>query len=76
MRSARQIAATFWVAVAMMLVLAVFFAVVGGAQGPVFLVVVLVIATAFAVHELLRYRHRQELELTLDARRTRERRGF
>ncbi len=76
MRSARQFAATFWVAIAMLLVLAVFFAVVGGAQSSAFLVVVLILATAFAVHQLLRYRHRQDLGLTLDARRTRERRGF
>lgn len=76
MQPARQFAATFWVAVAMLLVLAAFFAVVGGAQDTVFLFVLLIIATAFAVHQLMRYRRRHDLGLTVDARRTRERRGF
>lgn len=76
MHNARQFAATFWVAVAMFLALAVFFAVVGGAQSTVFLIVVIVLATTFAVHQWLRYRHRDELHLSPDARHSRERRGF
>lgn len=76
MLNARQIAATFWVAVAMLLGLAAFFAVVGGARGTAFSLVVLGLALAFAVHQLLRSRQRDEIGLSPDARYSRERRGF
>lgn len=76
MRSARRVATVVWVAVTMLLVLAVFFALVGGAQSAVFLVVVAVIAVVFGVHQLSRHRHRDEIALTPEARSSRERRGF
>lgn len=77
MKPVRQFAATFWVAVAMLIGLAVFFAVVGGAAGSTgFLAGIGCAAAALAAYQLLRHRDHDAIELTPDARRIRERRGF
>lgn len=76
MKPVRQVATVVWVAVAMLLVLAAFFAVVGGAQSTAFLLVVAGVAVAFGAFQWLRHRHRDEIALTPEARQSRERRGF
>lgn len=74
---ARQLIEAFWVADALLLGLALFFAVVGGAllQSTVFAVVLIVGAVLLAGHGFMRVMHRQT-SLSSDARRIRERRGF
>lgn len=67
-----------WIADAMLIALALFFAIVGGAllKSTVFLLVTLGCALLLAVHLYNRHRHHDEITLTEDFRRTRERRGF
>jgi hypothetical protein len=74
----RQIFDAFWIAEAMLVGLALFFAVVGGAvlDSPVFMLIVLACAIALLLHGLYRNRHRAQLQIAADARRARERRGF
>jgi predicted phage tail protein len=74
----RQMLEAFWVADAMLIALALFFAIVGGAllKSPVFVLITLGAAALLAIHQLARQRHQDELTLAPDARRTRERRGF
>jgi hypothetical protein len=77
MKPARQAAATFWVAVAMLIATAAFFAIVGGAAGSAgFLAGIGCAAAAFLAYQLLRSRRRDDITLSPDARRLRERRGF
>ena len=71
-------AAAFWVADALILGLALFFAVVGGAllESTVFAVVLIVGAALLGIHGYIRHRSHEDSTLTADARRIRERRGF
>lgn len=74
----RQMMEAFWIADAMLIAVALFFAIVGGAllKSPVFVLVTLGAAALLAVHHANRSRHRDEIALTPDSRMTRERRGF
>lgn len=75
-RVGAQLAAAFWVADALFLGLALFFAVVGGAllESTAFAIVLIVAAVLLGVHGLMRHRRRHELGVP--DRRVRERRGF
>lgn len=75
---ARKLFEAVWIADAMLIAMAVFFAVVGGAllNSPAFVLITLAGAALLALHELNRHRHRDEITLLPEARRIRERRGF
>jgi hypothetical protein len=68
----------FWIADAMLVALALFFAIVGGAllKSPFFMIAVGAGAGLLALHGYLRHRQRDEIALAPDYRQTRERRGF
>jgi predicted phage tail protein len=74
----RKLFEAVWVADAMLIALALFFAVVGGAlmKSPVFILIALGAAILLALHELAQMRHRNEIVLAPEYRRARERRGF
>ena len=76
--AARQLVEAFWVADALLIALAVFFAIVGGAvfQSTPFVLATVGCAILLALHQYNRHRHQHELALSLDARQTRERRGY
>ncbi|MEA2126169.1 MAG: hypothetical protein QOI80_2951 [Solirubrobacteraceae bacterium] len=74
----RKLLEALWIADAMLIALALFFAIVGGAllKSPAFVLVTLGAAALLALHQFNRQRIRDEITLTPDARRIRERRGF
>ena len=74
---ARQLVEAFWVADALLLALAGFFAIVGGAllQSAAFVIAMVGCAALLLLHGVERRRHR-DAALTAEARRIRERRGF
>jgi hypothetical protein len=74
----RKLLETMWIAEAMLIGLALFFAIVGGAleQSTAFMVATLGAAVLFAIHQLNRHRTRDQLTLAPESRRLRERRGF
>ena len=74
----RKLVETMWIAEAMLVVLAVFFGVVGGAltKNSTFAIAVGGAALLLVLHQIGRNRERDEITLAPDARRTRERRGF
>jgi hypothetical protein len=77
-RTGRQLIEAFWVLDAMLLALAIFFAIVGGAvfESTAFVLAMVVCAVLLALHGYSRHRHHDDVNLSLDARRSRERRGF
>jgi uncharacterized membrane protein len=76
--SIRKLVETVWVAEAMLIGLALFFALVGGAltKSTPFLLATLGAVLLLALHQFNRHRVRNELELSPEYRRLRERRGF
>jgi hypothetical protein len=75
---ARQLVEAFWVADALLLTLAVFFAIVGGAvlKSTAFVIAMGACAALLLLHGIERNRRHGEENLSADARRIRERRGF
>jgi hypothetical protein len=74
----RKLVETVWIAEAMLIGLALFFAVVGGAlsKSTPLLLGMLGAVLLLALHQVNRHRARAELELSAEYRRMRERRGF
>jgi hypothetical protein len=74
----RKLVETVWIAEAMLIGVALFFALVGGAltKSTPLLLGMLGAVLLLALHQVNRHRMRADLELSPDYRRTRERRGF
>ena len=74
----RRLVEAFWVADAMLVALALFFAIVGGAllNSTPFVLATIGCAILLALHQYNRHRQQDEITLSPDARYARERRGF
>jgi Flp pilus assembly protein TadB len=66
---------SFWIADVLVLALLAFFIIVGGGSSTAVMIVACVLALLYAAHAVKRH-NRQREELSPEARRIRERRGF
>ena len=67
---------SFWIADALVLAMLAFFIIVGGGSSTPVVVVGSIMALLYAAHAVRRHERQRESELSPEARRIRERRGF